>query len=193
MSTYKILLGGYRESILVTSFEPSTAKFKTLSETKTPNCPSWIEKSLAKGSNVFHCVSESEKTPGLAFSFVLQGDEVKVTEQKETKGIPAHGEWIVFESVRGSTMGVVKPQLRMAGGSGRATTRELPCAGGNTSNSHSSASVSSRYLTEFDRLPLTASQKDVVTTWLTEVSARYEGRIRYCSLKREFGAQSQVE
>jgi hypothetical protein len=92
MSTYKILLGGYRESILVTSFEPSTAKFKTLSETKTPNCPSWIEKSLAKGSNVFHCVSESEKTPGLAFSFVLEGDEVKVTEQKETKGIPAHGE-----------------------------------------------------------------------------------------------------
>lgn len=112
MSTYKILLGGYRESILVTSFEPSTAKFKTLSETKTPNCPSWIEKSLAKGSNVFHCVSESEKTPGLAFSFVLKGDEVKVTEQKETKGIPAHGGWIVFESVRGSTMGVVKLQLK---------------------------------------------------------------------------------
>ena len=94
--TYSLLLGGYRSSISLASFDPSTAKLKLLSDSRAPKNASWIEAAStpatksADGNQVFYSLSEDEK--GVAFGLELNGEQVHFTQERVTHGIPAHGE-----------------------------------------------------------------------------------------------------
>jgi len=88
MSTYNLLLGGYRDDYTYVSFEPSTAKIKVIKETPAPKKAAWIEPSIkTKGS--YFSLSEED---GLAFSLKLSEDgSVEVGGERKTNGGPAHG------------------------------------------------------------------------------------------------------
>ncbi|WWD16055.1 hypothetical protein CI109_100480 [Kwoniella shandongensis] len=93
MSTYSILVGGYRPTFGLITFEPSTAKIKVVSESKAPEKASWIETSATKNgplasSRILYTLSEVDK--GLAVSLKLTNDNVEITGERETHGSPAH-------------------------------------------------------------------------------------------------------
>lgn len=92
---YKLLLGGYRSTFAVISFDDSPARIKLVKESPAPENPSWIEPSASAaqkstdGSQILYSLSEGED--GLAFGLELKGDEVTVTQKRKTNGGPAHG------------------------------------------------------------------------------------------------------
>ncbi|EIW69401.1 hypothetical protein TREMEDRAFT_30617 [Tremella mesenterica DSM 1558] len=84
---YTLVAGGYRSSIALLQFEPSTAKLKLVSESETPENPSWVEKSKVK-SGVLYSLSENDD--GLALSLALRDDKIIVTGQRKTYGGATH-------------------------------------------------------------------------------------------------------
>ncbi|WWC61019.1 uncharacterized protein I303_103597 [Kwoniella dejecticola CBS 10117] len=93
MSTYQILVSGYRDTYTILSFDPSTSKVKIVSDSKAPEKASWIEPASKQhnplqANRVLYSISEVEK--GLAVSLNLKDDKIEITSQKETHGGPAH-------------------------------------------------------------------------------------------------------
>ncbi|KAL7422133.1 hypothetical protein Q5752_002776 [Cryptotrichosporon argae] len=110
--TYHLVAGGYRKSIALLSFEPSTAKIKVVSESPTPENPSWVE--LAGGKSQAYAPTEpvsvyslkrelyrpggspktlfslSEAENGAALSLELKDEKLTVTGERATSGGPAH-------------------------------------------------------------------------------------------------------
>jgi hypothetical protein len=87
MSTYNLLLSGYRDTYSYVSFEPSTAKIKVIKDTPAPKKAAWLEPSLTKKGTYFS-ISEED---GLAFSLGLEEDgTVKTGGERKTNGGPAH-------------------------------------------------------------------------------------------------------
>lgn len=90
---YNLVLGGYRDTIPLVSFDPSTAKIKVVSETPAPEAPSWVEAAVkpAKGDDlrVIYCVSENEKE-GEVCSVTLRADKMEITSRRKTRGAPCH-------------------------------------------------------------------------------------------------------
>ncbi|KAK8869679.1 hypothetical protein IAR55_000247 [Kwoniella newhampshirensis] len=94
MSTYSFLVGGYRPTLGLVSFDPATAKIKVVSESKAPEKASWIEIAPSKAgslasSKVLYTISELDKV-GKAVSLKLTDDKVEITGERETQGSPAH-------------------------------------------------------------------------------------------------------
>ena len=85
---HKLILGGYRDSIAVASFDPLQQTLKVLKENKAPKATAWIEPSTGD-SNTFYSLSEED---GVAFGITLDGDKVTTTQQRPTNGGPAHSE-----------------------------------------------------------------------------------------------------
>lgn len=84
--SYQILASGYRPSISFLEFDSSSAKLKKVSDSKAPENASWLEP--GKDGVVY---STSEVPKGEVYSLKLQGEEVKITGSKSTKGEePAH-------------------------------------------------------------------------------------------------------
>ncbi|WWC69366.1 uncharacterized protein I206_103305 [Kwoniella pini CBS 10737] len=93
MSTYQILVSGYRDTYTILSFDPSTSKIKIVSDSKAPEKASWIEPASKQhnplqSNRVLYSISEVDK--GLAVSLNLKDDQIEITSQKETRGSPAH-------------------------------------------------------------------------------------------------------
>lgn len=94
---YNLLLAGYRSTFAYTSFDPSTAKLKVISESPAPENASWVEAPLDpvlktdNGDKVLYSISENEK--GTAYAITLKGDKVEVGNQRGTNGGPAHSEF----------------------------------------------------------------------------------------------------
>jgi hypothetical protein len=95
--TYRLLLGGYRSTIALITFEASPSKIKLVSESPAPKNASWIQPAVShaskgdKGAQILYSLSEEEK--GFAFGIELKDDKVEVTQQRETNGGPAHGKF----------------------------------------------------------------------------------------------------
>ncbi|WRT67228.1 uncharacterized protein IL334_004194 [Kwoniella shivajii] len=93
MSTYNILVSGYRETYTILSFDPATSKVKVVSDSKAPEKASWIEPASKQhnplaSSRKLYSISEVEK--GLAVSLELKDDKIEITSERETHGGPAH-------------------------------------------------------------------------------------------------------
>ncbi|WWD01293.1 hypothetical protein V866_008236 [Kwoniella sp. B9012] len=93
MSSYTILVSGYRPTYTILSFDPSTAKIKIISDSPAPEKASWIEPASQQhnplqANRTLYSISETEK--GLAVSLNLNDDKIEITSQKETHGGPAH-------------------------------------------------------------------------------------------------------
>lgn len=87
--SYQILASGYRPSISLLEFDSTSAKLKKVSDSKAPENASWLEP--GKNGIVY---STSEVPKGEVYSLKLQGEEVKITGSKSTKGEePAHSEF----------------------------------------------------------------------------------------------------
>jgi len=95
MTTYQLLFGGYRKTFTKVTFDPATAKLKTVSESPAPESASWLEKpgdkvKDATSNQVFYGLSETEQ--GVAYGLEAEGAGFKVTQKRETHGGPAHSE-----------------------------------------------------------------------------------------------------
>ncbi|KAK1926862.1 Lactonase, 7-bladed beta-propeller-domain-containing protein [Papiliotrema laurentii] len=104
--TYRLLLGGYRSTIALITFEASPSKIKLVSESPAPKNASWIQPAVShaskgdKGAQILYSLSEEEK--GFAFGIELKDDKVEVTQQRETNGGPAHGKFGLHQLKDGS-------------------------------------------------------------------------------------------
>jgi len=90
--TYHIIAGGYRETFALLSFKPSTAKLKVASTSPSPKNASWVEPSSTKAkgaSRVLYSLAEDPEK-GVAASLEMTGEDIKITGQRETGGVPAH-------------------------------------------------------------------------------------------------------
>jgi hypothetical protein len=87
--TYSLLAGGYRDSLVLFTFEPSTSKIHVSSENPAPPNASWVEKSH-KDPSIFYSLSEDEKA-GKAVSLRVKDGKVDVTSERYTNGGAAHG------------------------------------------------------------------------------------------------------
>jgi 6-phosphogluconolactonase (cycloisomerase 2 family) len=93
--SYNILGSGYRPNITLFSFDSTSAKIHKVSDSKAPENASWLEPS---SNGVIYSTSELPK--GEVYSLKLQGEEVKITGKRSTKGEePAHGEFEVMMSL----------------------------------------------------------------------------------------------
>ena len=99
--SYHIVVGGYRETFALLSFDSSNAKLKVASTSPSPKNASWIESSPLKSSNgsrVLYTVAENPDK-GLAASLEIKGEKISITAQRETHGVPAHSEVAALNTV----------------------------------------------------------------------------------------------
>ncbi|KAK4686675.1 6-phosphogluconolactonase, partial [Tremellales sp. Uapishka_1] len=87
--SYTLIAGGYRPTFALLSFDPATAKLKTLSESKAPSNGSWIETAHPKFPNVFYAVSE-EESAGTVVSLKKDGESLSITATRTAGDGPAH-------------------------------------------------------------------------------------------------------
>lgn len=91
MSSYTLLVGGYRPNYTLISFDPSSAQLKVISNCPAPENASWVEPaSLSEekdGSRIFYSLSESQ---GKAVSLKIDGEEGTVTSERDTHGGACH-------------------------------------------------------------------------------------------------------
>lgn len=100
--TYQLLAGGYRDTFTLLSFESSTAKLKTVSDSPAPKNASWLEpspKSSGTEGRVVYSLSEDEEE-GKGLSLLIKGDKVEITGERATNGAPAHGMFTCVNQVR---------------------------------------------------------------------------------------------
>ncbi|WVQ80284.1 hypothetical protein IAT38_002389 [Cryptococcus sp. DSM 104549] len=103
MSLYKLMVVGYRPTYTILTFDPTTAKLKTLSSPPIklisssipdPQKSTWVEVSSAKtedGSQTLYSVPEKPSGGALAVSLkVTEEGEVEVTSEREFEGGPVH-------------------------------------------------------------------------------------------------------
>lgn len=93
-AAYNLVLGGYRDTVPLVSFDPSSAKIKVVAEVPGPEAPSWVESAVKPASadkRVVYLVSENEKE-GAVVSVTLSGDKMDVTSKRKTRGAPCHSE-----------------------------------------------------------------------------------------------------
>ena len=85
--SYNILGSGYRPDITLFSFDSTSAKIHKVLDSKAPENASWLEP--GKEGVIY---STSEVPNGEVYSLKLQGEELKITGKRSTKGEePAHG------------------------------------------------------------------------------------------------------
>ncbi|KAL0254053.1 hypothetical protein I308_101432 [Cryptococcus tetragattii IND107] len=91
MSSYTLLVGGYRPNYSLISFDPSSAQLKVISDCPAPENASWVEPAslseVKDGSRIFYSLSESQ---GKAVSLKVDGEEVAVTSERDTHGGACH-------------------------------------------------------------------------------------------------------
>lgn len=95
MSLYKFLVTGYRPSLSIFSFEPTTAKIKLVSESSpAPQKATWVE--LADPSSVpsqgteRYLYSLSEANKGSVVSLKLLDNHIEITGQRVSHGGGVH-------------------------------------------------------------------------------------------------------
>lgn len=90
--SYKLLAGGYRDSLTLFNFDSENSKIHVISESKVPTNASWLEasKSSKGDERVIYSLVEDEKE-GAGLSLMLKDDKVEVTGKRMTHGAPAHG------------------------------------------------------------------------------------------------------
>ncbi|ODN83216.1 hypothetical protein L202_01401 [Cryptococcus amylolentus CBS 6039] len=91
MSSYTLLVSGYRKYFSLVAFDPSTRGIKVLSDSPAPENASWVEPAAKKstdGSRIVYSLSEAEK--GKALSLVVKDDKVTVTSERDTLGGSCH-------------------------------------------------------------------------------------------------------
>ncbi|TYJ56647.1 hypothetical protein B9479_002577 [Cryptococcus floricola] len=91
MSSYTLLVSGYRTDFSLVAFDSSTRDIKVLSDSPAPENASWVEPAAKKsidGSRIVYSLSEAEK--GKALSLVVKGDKVTVTSERDTLGGSCH-------------------------------------------------------------------------------------------------------
>ncbi|WVO23518.1 uncharacterized protein IAS62_004873 [Cryptococcus decagattii] len=115
MSLYKFLVTGYRPSLSIFSFEPTTAKIKLVSESSpAPQKATWVE--LADPSSVpsqgteRYLYSLSDANKGSAVSLKLVDDHIEITGQRVSHGGGVHihvmkdGSGIVVSNFNGGSI-----------------------------------------------------------------------------------------
>lgn len=94
--SYKLLVGGYRPSIAVLAFDPSSRHLEIESDSPAPENPSWITTSKSD----IYSISEAEGGSVLKLNL---GDGVTVTKDAKTNGAPCHvmvsGDRVVVSNV----------------------------------------------------------------------------------------------
>jgi len=90
--SYSLLACGYRDTFVLLSFDPATAKLKTVAQPPAPTGASWLEPAVSSkgGSKVIYTLSEQEK--GFAATLEIKGEDIKVTSKADSDDGPAHSQ-----------------------------------------------------------------------------------------------------